>query len=311
MNTSNNIRFDDQTVIVTGAGSGLGREHALLMAARGANVVVNDLGSSVHGSGDGHGPADQVVAEIRQAGGSAVANYDSVATPEGGKSIVTTALRSYGRIDALVHNAGILRDKSLLKLEAADIEDVIDVHLKAAFWLCQPAFAAMKEQGYGRFVLTTSASGIFGNFGQANYGAAKTGLLGLMRVLSIEGARYGIKANCVSPSARTRMTEDLLGPLATHLAPAHVAPLVAYLASRHCDFTSEIISAGGGRFARVFLGLAPGWYGGSDPVSPEDLEAHLPEIFDPAGYTIPRNSMDEAEQLLAALNLGDLKLPSA
>jgi len=311
LNIAKTIRFDDQVVIVTGAGGGLGREYALLMAARGAKVVVNDLGGNVHGAGDGHGPADKVVAEIQDAGGTAVASYDSVATPEGGKAIVAAGLESFGRIDALVHNAGILRDKSFLKLEPADIEDVIDVHLKAAFWLCQPAFAAMKEQSYGRFVLTTSASGIFGNFGQANYGAAKTGLLGLMRILSIEGARYGIKANCVSPSARTRMTEELLGPLASHLAPDHVAPLVAYLCSRDCDFTSEIISAGGGRFARVFLGLAPGWYGGSEPVSPEVLATHMPEIFDPAGYTIPRTSMDEAEQLLAALNLGDLKLPGA
>jgi len=309
LNVVKTIRFDDQVVIVTGAGGGLGREYALLMAARGAKVVVNDLGGNVHGAGDGHEPADKVVAEIQDVGGTAVANYDSVATPEGGKAIVASAMQAFGQVDALVHNAGILRDKSFLKLETADIEDVLDVHLKAAFWLCQPAFAAMKEQGYGRFVLTTSASGIFGNFGQANYGAAKTGLLGLMRVLSIEGARYGIRANCVSPSARTRMTEELLGPLASHLSPEHVAPLVAYLCSRDCDFTSEIISAGGGRFARVFLGLAPGWYGGSDPVSPEVLAAHIADILNPADYTVPRTSMDEAEVLLATLNLGDFKLP--
>lgn len=309
MNDLNRIRFDEQTVVITGAGGGLGREYALLMAARGANVVVNDLGGSVHGAGDGHGPADQVVTEIQQAGGTAVASYDSVATPEGGQAIVATALQSFGRVDALVHNAGILRDKSFLKLETADVEDVLDVHLKAAFWVCQPAFAAMKEQGYGRFVLTTSSSGLFGNFGQSNYGAAKTGLLGLMRVLSVEGARYGIQANCVSPTARTRMTEELLGPLAEHLAPEHVAPLVAYLCSRNCDFTSEIISAGGGRFARVFLGLAPGWYGGSAAVTPEDVAAHMPDIFNPDAFTIPGTSLDEAEVLLAALNLGHLKLP--
>lgn len=310
MNTTNTIRFDEQVVIVTGAGGGLGREYSRLMAARGAKVVVNDLGGNVHGIGDGHGPADKVVAEIQDAGGTAIASYDSVATPEGGKAIVASALQAFGRVDALVHNAGILRDKSFLKLETADIEDVLDVHLKAAFWLCQPAFAAMKEHGYGRFVLTTSASGVFGNFGQANYGAAKTGLLGLMRVLSIEGARYGILANCVSPSARTRMTEELLGPLATHLTPEHVAPLVAYLCSRDCEFTSEVISAGGGRFARVFLGLAPGWYGGSKPVSPENLADHIADILNPDKFTIPRTSMDEAEILLATLNLGDLKPPS-
>lgn len=299
----NEIRFDGQAVIVTGAGGGLGREHALLLAARGASVVVNDLGGNVHGAGAGHAPADQVVAEIRAAGGKAVANYDSVATPEGGKAIVASAIEAFGRLDALVHNAGILRDKSILKLEPGDIEDVLDVHLKGAFWLCQPAFAVMKEQAYGRIVLTSSASGLFGNFGQSNYGAAKTGLVGLMRVLSIEGARYGIQVNCVSPAARTRMTEELLGPLAEHLSPAHVAPLVAYLCSRDCDFTSEIITAGGGRFARVFLGLAPGWYGGAEAVSIEELAGHMDQIFDPAGFTIPKTSLDEAQILLDILGV--------
>ncbi len=299
----NEIRFDGQVVVVTGAGGGLGREHALLLAKRGASVVVNDLGGNVHGAGAGHAPADQVVAEITAAGGKAVANYDSVATPEGGKAIVASAVEAFGRLDALVHNAGILRDKSILKLEQADIEDVLDVHLKGAFWLCQPAFAVMKEQGYGRIVLTSSASGLFGNFGQSNYGAAKTGLVGLMRVLSIEGARYGIQVNCVSPAARTRMTEELLGPLAEHLAPAHVAPLVAFLCSRDCDFTSEIITAGGGRFARVFLGLAPGWYGGAEPVSPEEVAGHMEQILDPAGFTVPRTSLDEAQILLDILGV--------
>lgn len=299
----NKIHFDGQAVIVTGAGGGLGREHALLLAARGASVVVNDLGGNVHGAGAGHAPADQVVAEIRAAGGKAVANYDSVATPEGGKAIVASAIEAFGRLDALVHNAGILRDKSILKLEPGDIEDVLDVHLKGAFWLCQPAFAVMKEQAYGRIVLTSSASGLFGNFGQSNYGAAKTGMVGLMRVLSIEGARYGIQVNCVSPAARTRMTEELLGPLAEHLSPAHVAPLVAYLCSRDCDFTSEIITAGGGRFARVFLGLAPGWYGGAEAVSIEELAGHMDQIFDPAGFTIPKTSLDEAQILLDILGV--------
>lgn len=297
------IRFDKQVVIVTGAGGGLGREHALLMASRGASVVVNDLGGNVHGAGAGNAAADQVVAEITAAGGTAVANYDSVATPEGGKAIVAAAIGAFGRLDALVHNAGILRDKSILKLEPSDIENVLDVHLKGAFWLCQPAFAVMKEQAYGRIVLTSSASGLFGNFGQSNYGAAKTGLIGLMRVLSIEGARYGIQVNCVSPAARTRMTEELLGPLAEHLSPAHVAPLVAYLCSRDCDFTSEIITAGGGRFARVFLGLAPGWYGGATPASPEAVADHMNQIFDPDGFTIPKTSLDEAQILLDILGV--------
>jgi len=301
MNNSDAIRFDDQVVVISGAGVGLGRAYAQLLAARGASVVVNDLGGDVHGLGDGHGPADTVVSEIEAAGGRAVASYDSVATPEGGKAIVATALQAFGRLDVLVHNAGILRDKSFLKLTPEDIQDVIDVHMKAAFWVGQPAFAAMKEQGYGRIVFTTSASGLFGNFGQANYGAAKTGLLGLMRVLSIEGARYDIRVNCVAPSARTRMTEGILGPLADRLDPAQVAPLIAFLCSRQCDFTSEIFSAGGGRFARVFLGLTQGWYGGQDPVSPEDLATRMDAIFDTSGFTLPKTGLDEVEVILEAL----------
>ncbi len=302
MKNNKNIRFDQQVVIITGAGGGLGRDYAHLLAARGASVVVNDLGGDISGSGDGHGPADKVVSEIEAIGGKAVASYDSVATPQGGKAIVDTALQAFGRLDVLVHNAGILRDKSFLKLAAGDIQNVFDVHLNAAFWVGQPAFEVMKEQEYGRIVFTTSASGLFGNFGQANYGAAKTGLVGLMRVLSIEGARYGIHVNCVSPVARTRMTEDLLGSLAERLDPAHVASLLAYLCSRQCEFTSEILSAGGGRFARVFLGLTPGWYGGEDPVSPEEVAVRMETIMDTGGFKVPRTGTDEAEIMLAMLN---------
>jgi NAD(P)-dependent dehydrogenase (short-subunit alcohol dehydrogenase family) len=303
MKHEESIHFDGQAVIVTGAGAGLGRAYARLLAARGASVVVNDFGGNVHGLGNGVGPADEVVSEIRAAGGIAIANYDSVATPEGGKAIVATALQHFGRIDALVHNAGILRDKSFLKLTPADVRDVMDVHLNAAFWVGQPAFEAMRSQEYGRIVLTSSASGLFGNFGQANYGAAKTGLLGLMRILSIEGARYGIHVNCVAPAARTRMTEELLGPLADRLDPEHVAPLVAWLCSSNCELTSEIISAGGGRFARVFIGLAQGWYGGIDPVSPEAVASHMESILDTGGFILPRTGMDELEVMLKSFGL--------
>jgi len=302
MNNRGTIRFDNQVVVVTGAGGGLGRAYVHLLGARGASVVVNDLGVNVHGVGDGQGPADKVVSEIKAAGGKAVASYDSVATTQGGKAIVSTALQAFGRLDALVHNAGFLRDKSFLKLTPEDVEDVFDVHLKAAFLVGQPAFGVMKEQGYGRIVFTSSASGLFGNFGQANYGAAKTGLLGLMRVLSIEGARYGIHVNCLAPTARTRMTEELFGPLSDLLDPAHVAPLIAYLCSSQCDFTSEVFSVGGGRFARVFLGLAPGWYGGRDPVSPEELAANMGTIMDTDGFHLPKTGMDEAEIMLETFN---------
>ena len=292
------ISFDNQVVIVTGAGGGLGRAYAELLASRGARVVVNDPGSDVHGTGQDPVPADGVVAGIEELGGHAVADYNSVATASGGAAIIATALEHYGRVDALVHNAGILRDRSFLKLSPTDLEAVLDVHLKGAFFVAQPAFRAMKEQRYGRLVFTTSASGLFGNFGQSNYGAAKTGLLGLMRVLSVEGTGSGIHVNCVAPSASTRMTEELLGPLSDHLDPRHVAPLIAYLCSRECQYSSEIFSAGGGRFARVFLGLSRGWYSGGELCSVEQLADQLDTIMDVEGFTIPRTGMDELQIML-------------
>ncbi len=300
---SNPFSFDDQVIVVTGAGGGLGRGYAHLLAARGGKVVVNDPGADVHGSGKDPGPADNVVAEITAAGGQAVANYDSVTTAAGGQSIVDTAIEHYGRVDALVHNAGILRDKSFPKLSVEDIDQVLDVHLKGAFFVGQPAFRLMKEQGYGRLVFTTSSSGLFGTFGQANYGAAKTGLIGLMRVLNAEGASRGIHINCVAPSARTRMTEELLGELSEQLDPAHVAPLVAYLCSKQCDLTGEVFSAGGGRFARVFLGLTPGWYSGGEVCSIEQLAESMAEVMATDDFTIPRTGLDELEIMLKTLGL--------
>jgi NAD(P)-dependent dehydrogenase (short-subunit alcohol dehydrogenase family) len=301
---SGEIRLDGQTAVITGAGGGLGRAYAHLFAARGASVVVNDPGGDVHGSGDNAGPADTVVGEILEAGGQAVASYSSVATAEGGQAIIQTAVDNYGGVDVLVHNAGILRDRSFLNLTDDDIEDVLKVHLKGAFYVGRPAFALMKDAGYGRIVLTSSGSGLFGNFGQANYGAAKAGLIGLMRVLSVEGQRYGICINAVAPSARTRMTEELLGPLIDRMDPAHVAPLVAYLCSRECTFTSEIFSAGGGRYARVFLGLAPGWFNDGDEVAePEAIRDRIGEIMDTTGFSVPASGMDEIAILLKAMGI--------
>ena len=201
------IRFDGRVAVITGAGGGLGKTYALELARRGASVVVNDLGGSSDGRGGSSSMADATVKEIIEAGGKAVANYDSVATPEGGKAIIQTALDNFGKVDILVNNAGILRDKSFLKLEPKDLEAVLDVHLKGAFFVTQPAFASMKENGYGRIVMASSGAGIFGNFGQTNYGAAKMGLVGLMNVLSVEGAKYNIKVNTIAPVAKTRLTE--------------------------------------------------------------------------------------------------------
>ncbi len=296
------VRFDGRVAVVTGAGGGLGREHALEFGRRGASVVVNDLGGSVDGSGGGASMADAVVEEIRAAGGTAVASYDSVSSPEGGEGIVATALDQFGRVDVVVNNAGILRDKTFAKLEPSDLESVLDVHLKGAFYVSQPAFRAMKDNGYGRFVFTASGSGLFGNFGQSNYGAAKMGLVGLSNVLAQEGRKNGIHSNVIAPVARTRMTEGILGPLAEELHPECVTPLVVFLGSEACDFTHEIFSVGGGRFARVFVGLAPGWVAGRGAVvSVEDVRQHMDEIRSPEGYTIPAGLPDELAIVAKAL----------
>ncbi|HTW21687.1 MAG TPA: SDR family NAD(P)-dependent oxidoreductase, partial [Mycobacteriales bacterium] len=199
-------------------------------------------------------------------------------------------------------NAGILRDKSFAKLSWEDLDAVLDTHLKGAFYVSQPAFAVMKEKGYGRFVFTSSNSGVFGNFGQANYGAAKMGLVGLSNVIAIEGAKAGILSNCVCPVAATRMTEELLGDLSKLVRPELVTPLVTFLASEACTFTHETFSAAGGRYARVFIGLAPGWYAGKDTVATaEDVLDHLAEIENQEGYIVPAASSDELGQLLGVL----------
>ena len=296
------VTYDGRVAIVTGAGGGLGKAHALLLASRGAKVVVNDLGGAPDGTGASESPADLVVKEILSEGGQAVANFDSVATPEGGAAIVQTALDAYGTVDIVINNAGILRDKSFAKIEPADFDILIDVHLRGAFHVSQPAFKVMKEKGFGRFVHTTSAAGLFGNFGQGNYAAAKTGLIGLSNVLAIEGAKNNITSNVIAPIARSRLTESLLGPLAEVLDPEKVAPLVAYLVSPNCNITHEIFSVGGGRIARVFLGLTPGWFAGKDTAfTPDDVAAHIDEIRSPEGYTIPNGVSDEMMLLMQQL----------
>ena len=252
------LRLDGRVAVITGAGGGLGRSHALELARRGASVVVNDLGGALDGQGSSASAAQRVADEITARGGVAVANHDSVATPEGGEAIVQTAIDAFGRVDVLINNAGILRDKAFHKMDADVINQVIDVHLKGAFFVTQPAFRRMREQRYGRIVSTSSASGLFGNFGQANYGAAKAGLAGLTRVLAIEGAEHGIAANAIAPIARTRMTEGILGDLSPRVSPGSVSPLVAYLASEQCSVNGHIYSVAGGRIARIFIGETEG-----------------------------------------------------
>ena len=296
------IRFDGRVAIITGAGGGLGRTYALEFARRGAKVVVNDLGGKSDGTGAGHSMADKVVDEIEAAGGKAIANYDSVSTPEGGEAIVRSAVDAFGKVDIVVNNAGILRDKTFAKLEPQDLEIILDVHLKGAFYVSQPAFRVMKDNGFGRFIFTSSAAGIFGNFGQTNYGAAKMGLVGLMHVLSVEGAKYNIRSNAIAPTARTRMTEEILGPIAEQLHPETVTPLVMYLCSEASEITHEVYSVGGGRFARVFVGLVPGWVAGKGKVvSAEDVAANIDRIRSPEGYTIPTSIADEMRAIITAL----------
>ncbi|MCH2170641.1 SDR family NAD(P)-dependent oxidoreductase [Myxococcota bacterium] len=302
------IRFDGRVAVVTGAGGGLGRTYAEELARRGASVVVNDLGGATDGSGSGASSlADETVDAIKKAGGQAVANYDSVATPEGGAAIVQSAVDHFGGCDIVVNNAGILRDKTFAKLEPADLDIILDVHLRGAFFVTQPAFRLMKEKGYGRIVLTSSSSGIFGNFGQANYAAAKTGLLGLSNVLSLEGAKYDIKCNVIGPAARTRLTMGLEKDEPSEDAkrlqdPRQVTGLVCYLASEACDVTHEIFMVGWGRVARAFIGLGPSWFHeGEGFASVENVRDAMGEILSTEGFIIPKNTMEEVGPVMAKL----------
>ncbi len=294
------IDFQDRVAIVTGAGGGLGKAYATLLASRGAAVVVNDLGGSVHGEGKDAETADATVAEIESAGGVAVAEYSSVAEPEGGESIVQKAIDSFGRVDILINNAGILRDRTLLNMGWDDLEAVLAVHLKGAFYVTSPAFARMKEQQYGRIIMTSSASGLFGNFGQSNYGAAKAGLFGFTNVLKLEGAKYGINVNTVAPIANTRMTEEILGEMADAADPASVAPAVAYLASEGCDLSGEVWSVGAGSVSRIFTGLCTGYFKHPEKdgtISIEDIAEHVDDIRVEEGYIVPYSSRDEFAKL--------------
>jgi NAD(P)-dependent dehydrogenase (short-subunit alcohol dehydrogenase family) len=312
------LRFDGKVAIVTGAGNGLGRQHALLLASRGARVVVNDLGSSVTGDGADTGPAEAVAQEIRDQGGQAVADTHSVATREGGEAIVRTALKTYGQVDILVNNAGIVRDVPFQDMTLDDLDPMIDVHLKGAFHVTVPAWQVMRKQGYGRVVNTTSSAGILGSTHKSHYGAAKTGLIGFTRVLAIEGAEHNIRVNAIAPVAATRMlavnmaqAEDdagrrldpanlaMMHAVTSKLDPALVSPMVAFLAHEDCPVTGEIYTAGAGQVARFFTGRTKGYYEPS--LSIEDVRDHLTEIRDETGYTTPGDSGEEIAQLLHAI----------
>ncbi|WP_409366147.1 SDR family NAD(P)-dependent oxidoreductase [Mycolicibacterium elephantis] len=278
------MNFEDQVAVVTGAGGGLGRCHALELARRGARVVVNDLGSAVDGSGASISAAQAVVDEITAAGGTAIANGDSVATEDGGAAIVAAAMDAFGRLDILINNAGILRDAAFKNMTAEQVDAVLTVHLTGAFNVTRAAWPIMREQNYGRIVQTTSGTGLFGNFGQANYGAAKMGLVGMMHVLAIEGARNGIAINAVAPIARTRMTEDIMGEAGKAMDPELVTPVVLYLSHPDCDRTAHIYSVGAGKVSRVFIGVTKGIE--NRELTPEFVAEAIDQIDDATTFTI-------------------------
>ena len=318
------LGFDGRVAVVTGAGGGLGGEYARLLASRGARVVVNDTGGSTAGEGVDQGPAESVAREIRDEGGEAWADTNSVATPEGGQAVIRSALDAYGRVDIVVNNAGILCDAPFHDMTAELLEPVFDVHLKGAFFVTRPAWNVMREQGYGRVVNTISAAGVLGTANKSNYGAAKAGLVGLTRVLAAEGTTHGIKVNAVAPIALTRMlTQSLTKPEATkagaeqradptrnamtvermtsfvdRLDPALVAPAVAYLAHEECPVSGEMYTVGAGHVARYFIGRTNGYF--NPDLSMEDVRDHFAEIREESGYTVPRGSGEEISQLFRA-----------
>ena len=294
------LSFENRVAVITGAGGGLGRQHALLLASRGAHVVVNDLGGSVDGSGGDEGPAATTAKEINDLGGVAVHDGNSVSTAAGGEAIIKTAVDAFGKVDIVINNAGILRDKTFHNMTEELVNPVLDVHLKGAFNVTRPAWLIMREQGYGRIVNTSSNSGILGNFGQSNYGAAKMGLVGFSRVLAAEGAKYNIKANTIAPVARTRMTEDILGAMADKLDPSLVSPVVAFLVHESCPVTGEIYSAAGGRVARFFIGMTEGYY--NPALTLEDVRDQFDKIRDESGYSVPAGPSDEFRALMKAFS---------
>jgi NAD(P)-dependent dehydrogenase (short-subunit alcohol dehydrogenase family) len=312
------MRFDEQVAVVTGAGGGLGKQYALLLASRGARVVVNDTGGSVTGTGSDLDAANAAAEEIRGRGGESVADTNSVTSPQGGQAIIDTAVRAWGRLDIVINNAGIVCDAPFEDMTADRLEPLLDVHLRGAFYVTRPAWKVMREQRYGRIVNTCSAAGILGAERMSNYGAAKTGLIGLTRVLAAEGADHNIKVNAIAPIAYTRMLahsmdsagrpddpsaqaifDDLAAQYLQKLDPALVAPVVAFLAHRDCPASGEIYTVGAGHVARFFIGRTKGFY--SPALSMEAIRDHFTEIRDDTDYTVPGGPAEEMSELFATI----------
>jgi NAD(P)-dependent dehydrogenase (short-subunit alcohol dehydrogenase family) len=312
------MRFDEQVAVVTGAGGGLGKQYALLLASRGARVVVNDTGGSVTGTGSDLDAANAAAEEIRGRGGESVADTNSVTSPQGGQAIIDTAVRAWGRLDIVINNAGIVCDAPFEDMTADRLEPLLDVHLRGAFYVTRPAWKVMREQRYGRIVNTCSAAGILGAERMSNYGAAKTGLIGLTRVLAAEGADHNIKVNAIAPIAYTRMLahsmdsagrpddpsaqaifDDLAAQYLQKLDPALVAPVVAFLAHRDCPASGEIYTVGAGHVARFFIGRTKGFH--SPALSMEAIRDHFTEIRDDTDYTVPGGPAEEMSELFATI----------
>ncbi|MFY7870894.1 MAG: SDR family NAD(P)-dependent oxidoreductase [Limnohabitans sp.] len=290
------LDFEGRVAIVTGAGGGLGRQHALALAARGARVVVNDLGGDVHGDGGSMSAAQSVVQEIRAAGGQALVNGASVTDFDAVQRMVQQAMDTWGRVDILVNNAGILRDKSFAKMTLEDFRLVLDVHLMGAVHCTKAVWPVMQARQYGRIVMTTSSSGLYGNFGQSNYGAAKLALVGLMQTLSIEGEKYGIRVNCLAPTAATRMTQGLMPEAVLQaLEPQAVVPAMLVLASQEAP-NRTILCAGAGGFEAAHITLTQGVYLGLGPDVPEQLAENLPRVTERTGETVPRSGGEQGSR---------------
>lgn len=292
------VRFDGRVAIVTGAGGGLGRSHALLLASRGAKVVVNDLGGGRDGEGNPSSEmANKVVEEIKAAGGEAIADAHGVDTSEGGEAIVKTAMDAFGKVDIVIANAGILRDRAFHNITEEDWDKIFAVHVKGSFNVIQPAFRIMRQNNYGRIIVTTSNAGLYGNFGQANYSSAKTALLGLANTLELEGAKYNIKTNVIAPVAASRLTEDVMPPqVLEKLKPEYVSPMVAYLCSEECQVSGNIFTAGGGYFGRAAIVEGKGVIAPNPTI--EDVRDKFSQICDMTGAEEFMNAFDEVSKRL-------------